>query len=54
MTERDQIRALEADLTRLIQRYIDEYDLTVASAVGVLQVKIVELSTNALNQDDDP
>lgn len=38
MTDKEQIAALEADLTRVIDRYRSEFDLTVAATIGTLEV----------------
>ncbi len=37
MTEREQVEAFANELGSLIYRYRDEFDLTVASMVGVLE-----------------
>lgn len=39
----DQIEAFDRDLTALINRYIEEYDLPIATMVGVLHCKIHEI-----------
>ena len=38
MSEREQILHLEGELQKVIERHRQEYDLTVASVVGVLEV----------------
>lgn len=40
MSEREQIKAFADDLDALVKRYIDEFDLTAASAVGCLAFKM--------------
>ncbi len=40
MSEKEQIQAFADDLDRLVQRYIDEFELTAASAVGCLAFKM--------------
>jgi hypothetical protein len=51
--EKDQIGCFESDLDRLIQRYGDEFDMSLAAMVGTLQIKIHELVANSLDQDDE-
>ena len=43
MSEREQILHLEGELQKVIERHRQEYDLTVASVVGVLEVVKFEL-----------
>lgn len=50
MTEREQIEALAEDLDKLISRYCEEFDLTTASAVGVLSFKIHTLMADAVER----
>jgi len=38
MNQVDQQNAFYSDLDKLIQRYVDEFDLTTASAIGVLEI----------------
>lgn len=38
MTQADQQDAFMEDLDKLIQRYIDKFDLTLASCIGVLEI----------------
>jgi hypothetical protein len=47
MTEQDQIQAFSDDLEKLIYRYRDEFDLTIASMVGVLECAKFEVMLNA-------
>jgi len=51
--EKTQIDCFNTDLDRLIQKYGDEFDLSLASMIGTLQVKIHELVANSLDQDDE-
>ena len=57
MTEREQVEALADDLDRLIGRYCDEFELTTASAVGVLAFKMHTLmahaQSNANGEEED-
>ncbi len=53
MTDREQIQAFSDDLRILIEKYIAEFDLTTAAAVGVLQIKVHELIQSALDRDDE-
>jgi len=43
MTEREQVEAFSDDLEKLIYRYRDEFDLTIASMVGVLECAKFEI-----------
>jgi hypothetical protein len=43
MTPQEQENAFADDLTKLIDRYITEFDLTVASLIGVLECTKLEL-----------
>ena len=43
MTDAEQIAAFEADLRKLIARYRAEFDLTLAAAVGTLEIAKQEL-----------
>lgn len=43
MTSQEQVEALAADLQRVLDRYRAEFDLTLAEAVGVLEIIKLEL-----------
>lgn len=43
MTDSEQIAALAADLQRVIDRYRAEFNLTLAAAIGTLEVVKLEL-----------
>lgn len=45
MKEREQIEAFAADIKRVVDRYRSEFTLTLATAVGVLEVVKLELFT---------
>lgn len=51
MTEQEQIKAFAADLTRLIGRYRSEFNLSLASAIGTLEVVKLELYTEQTNDN---
>ncbi len=53
MTEGEQLDAFMADLTRLIDRYCEEFELTTAGAIGVLEIKKHQLIQAALNEGDE-
>lgn len=55
MTEGEQIDHIANDLDRLIDRYRKEYDMTYASVIGVLHMKIYLLSAEAADRmgEDD-
>lgn len=43
MSDREQLDAFHADLDKLVGRYIDEFDLSFAGAIGVLEMKSHEI-----------
>lgn len=53
MSEAEQINAFMEDLTKLIARYCAEFELTTASAIGVLEIKKHQLISAALNSEDE-
>lgn len=53
MKESKQIEAFQDELNKLIERFSDEFDLTLASMIGVMHVTIHELIVNTMNQDND-
>ena len=53
MDEKTQIACFDDDLDRLLTRYSDEFDMSLAAMIGTLQVKIHELVANSLDQDDE-
>ena len=53
MKESKQIEMFTDELDKLTGRYASEFDLTVASMVGVLQCQIHQLIHAALVSDDD-
>lgn len=54
MSEQEQVQAFADDLDKLVARYAAEYDLTHASAVGVLQMKIWLLCQHAQEDGNEP
>ena len=52
MTDAEQIAALAADLQRVIDRYRAEFNLTLASAIGTLEVVKLELWKDQTNDQD--
>lgn len=46
MSESEQVAALAADLQRVIDRYRAEFNLTLAAAIGTLEVVKLELFQN--------
>ena len=46
MSDSEQIAALAADLQRVIDRYRAEFNLTLAAAIGTLEVVKLELFQN--------
>lgn len=53
MTEREQIEAFGDDLDKLVGRYIDEFDLSGASAIGVLAFKMHTLMVYMVKRHED-
>lgn len=53
MNERDQIDAFYKDLTALVQRYIDEFDLSTAAALGALHMKMHEITRAAIENAEE-
>lgn len=53
MNESDQISHFGDDLDRLVDRYRDEYDLTIASVVGALFAKATLLVLEAKDRSDE-
>ena len=52
MTEPEQIFALAADLQRVIDRYRAEFNLTLAAAIGTLEVVKLELFHSQTDHED--
>jgi hypothetical protein len=50
--ERDQIDAFAVELDSLMDRFTQEFDVSYASLIGVLQMKVVHLSVDGLFSDD--
>lgn len=53
MTDKEQTQQLADELDKLLNRFADEYDLSFASAVGVLQMKIHNLCQQAREESED-
>lgn len=53
MEEKKQIECFEGDLDRLLTKYSDEFDMSLASQIGTLMCKIYELINNSYDDDDD-
>jgi hypothetical protein len=49
----DQTQQLSDDLDRLIERYRDEYDVTYATVVGVLMMKVWLLNEESQGRSDE-
>lgn len=49
MTDPEQIDALAADLNKVIDRYRAEFNLTLAAAIGTLEVVKLELFQNQID-----
>lgn len=53
MSEKDQIDQLSNELDNLVERFRKEYDITYASAIGVLQLKIHSLGQEATELEEE-
>lgn len=53
MKESKQIELFSDEMDRLISRFSTEFDMTLASMIGVLQVKIHELVANTLVDEEE-
>lgn len=51
VTESEQINAFVFDINRVIDRYRAEFNLTLASAIGALEVIKMELYNNQKNEE---
>lgn len=50
MSESEQIAALASDLQRVIERYRAEFNITLASTIGTLEVVKIELFLSETKQ----
>lgn len=50
MSEQEQIAAFEASLRQVIRRYMSEFNLTLASAIGTLESVKLELWLDQKNE----
>lgn len=53
MNDKEQIEAFAEDLARLIRRYCEEFDLSTAGAIGVLEMTKHELIAFALKEEEE-
>jgi len=53
MKDSDQITELQNKIDKLIDTYIAEFDLPLASMIGILQVKIHESIENSMCDEDE-
>ena len=53
MTDKEQINAFACDLDALVTHYIQEFELTTAAAIGVLEIKKHALIAHAISDDDE-
>ncbi len=53
MNQKEQINAFAKDVQNIIDRYRQEFDLSYASAIGVLAIIEHEMATESLNSSDD-
>lgn len=50
MTDREQIQAFADDLDRLVERYRDEFEISMAGVIGALEFKQFTLMSEAQNR----
>lgn len=53
MTDKEQIEAFAGDLDCLVSRYEKEFSLSLAGAIGVLQLKIFAISKDAFDKQEE-
>lgn len=53
MKESKQIQVFQDELNKLVERFSDEFDLTLASMIGVMQVTIHEIIERTINQEEE-
>jgi hypothetical protein len=53
MNDSDQIDELQNKIDKLIDTYISEFDLPLASMIGILQIKIHELIENSMCDEEE-
>lgn len=51
MNEQEQVKAFVTDLQKVIDRYRAEFNLTVATAIGAIEVVKLELFHNESNHE---
>ena len=49
----EQLAAFEEDLCRLIERYVNEFDIPMAAIIGLLQLRIHDICTSAYEDSED-
>lgn len=54
MTQRQQINALSDEIDRVVDQFRDEFDLSYAAVVGVLQMKLFLMCQEADRAGNDP
>jgi hypothetical protein len=52
MNHKEQIEAFHSEVTAVVRRFSDEYDLPIASAVGVLEIIKDEIFNGAKEKGD--
>lgn len=53
MDEKEQIGHFDDDLQRLLDKYSDEFEMSVASQVGTLMCKVYQIIAASFEDDDD-
>lgn len=53
MTEREQIQHFATEIDKVVKRFCEEYDLSVASIAGALQVKAHQVIAEACKEGEE-
>lgn len=53
MTDREQVEAFTGDLQAVVARYVAEFNLSTAAAVGCLEIVKASILHNVFAEDDD-
>lgn len=53
MNQEQQTEAFDRELEGLVWRYVEEFDLTVASVIGCLHLMVARVERYALDGDED-
>lgn len=54
MTDKEQTEVFAVEVSKLVNRFAKEYDLSYAVVIGVLQLQIFNLCSQAKEESDEP